>query len=155
MRLVRIVRGFLHFRRGDRVRFLAAWLLLLLSHLLILLLPFTAIRRLLGENQSRPNPDASPAPELTPEQTASARHIGHIVAAAALHAPWRSDCYPQALTARTFLALRRIPHVVCFGVRREDDALVAHAWIRAGELVVTGGNGQSYTEVGRFSWSPR
>lgn len=155
MRLVRIVRGFLHFRRGDRVRFVAAWLLLLLAHLLILLLPFTAIRRLLGENDARPDAAAGAAPPLTPAQTASARRIGHVVAAAALHAPWRSDCYPQALTARTFLALRRIPHVVCFGVRRENDALVAHAWIRAGDLVVTGGNGQSYTEVGRFAWTPR
>ena len=73
---------------------------------------------------------------------------------AAAYAPWRSDCYPQALTARTFLALRRIPHEVVFGVRRDGDALVAHAWVRAGDVEVTGGSGREYTEVGWFSWSP-
>lgn len=153
MRLVHMVRGFWHLRRGDRARFVAVWIVLGLSQLLILVLPFSVIRRLLGEHQSVTRSQHS-AP-LTAEQAASARRIGTLVAGAAAHAPWRSDCYPQALTARMFLAVRRIPHVVCFGVRRDGEALVAHAWIRAGDLVVTGGNGQSYTEVGRFAWNPR
>ena len=59
------------------------------------------------------------------------------------------------ITPRTFLAARRIPHVVSFGVRRDGDALVAHAWVHAGDIAVTGGNGREYTEVGAFSWSPR
>lgn len=153
MRPVRMVRGFWHLRRGDRLRFVAAWVALGLAELLIIALPFSVIRRLLGEHQSE-SVQQEPRP-LTPQQRASARRIGAVVAAAAAHAPLRSDCYPQALTARMFLGLRRIPHVVCFGVRRDGDALVAHAWIRAGDLVVTGGNGQSYTEVGRFAWNPR
>lgn len=149
----RTVRGFVRLGLRDQVRFTAAWFLLGFARLLIIALPFTVVRRMLGDNQAEPLP--RPVPELTAEQLVRAQHIGRIVEAAAAHAPWRSDCYPQALTARTFLALRRIPHVVSFGVRRDGDALVAHAWVHAGDVDVTGGNGRTYTEVGRFAWSPR
>lgn len=152
MGFVHTVRGFVRLGLRDQVRFTAAWFLLGFARLLIVLLPFTVVRRLLGENQSRPVVRDAPALDAT--QQLRAAHIGRIVEAAAAHAPWRSDCYPQALAARTFLAMRAIPHVVSFGVRRDGDALVAHAWVHAGDIDVTGGNGQSYTEVGRFAWSP-
>ena len=152
MRLVHTVRGFVRLGLKDQVRLTAAWSLLGLSRLLIALLPFTVIRRLLGENHA--NPETREVPELDPGQRIRALHIGRIVELAAAYAPWRSDCYPQALTARTFLALRRIPHVVSFGVRRDGGALIAHAWVRAGDVEVTGGDGHEYTEVGRFSWVP-
>ena len=152
MRFTLRVRGFVRLGLRDQVRLTAAWSLLGFSRLLIVLLPFTAIRRLLGENQR--SSVQRPVPELDPVQRARAVQIGRVVEAAAAHAPWRSDCYPQALTARTFLALRRIPHVVSFGVRRDQDALIAHAWVHAGDVAVTGGDGREYTEVGRFAWSP-
>ena len=157
MGFVHTVRGFVRLGLRDQVRFTAAWFLLGFHRLLIAVLPFTMVRRMLGEDQARPAGDATRAPEavLTDVEQVRAAHIGRIVEAAAAHAPWRSDCYPQALTARTFLRLRRIPHVISFGVRRDGDALVAHAWVHAGEVPVTGGDGRKYTEVGRFAWHPR
>lgn len=152
MRLVHAVRGFVRLGLKDQVRLTAAWSLLGFSRLLIILLPFTVIRRLLGEN--RASTQERTPPELAEGQRIRAMHIGRVVELAAAYAPWRSDCYPQALTARTFLALRRIPHVVVFGVRRDGDALIAHAWVHAGDVAVTGGDGREYTEVGRFAWSP-
>lgn len=74
---------------------------------------------------------------------------------AARHTPWRSECYPQALTARALLGLARVPHVVSFGVRRDGDALVAHAWVHVDGVPVTGLTGHDYTEVGSFAWTPR
>ena len=152
MRFTSTARGFVRLGHRDQVRLAAAWSLLGLSRLLILLLPFTVVRRLLGEDRSAAS--SGPAVRLDPDQAARAAKIGWAVETAARLAPWRSDCYPQALTARTFLALRRIPHEVSFGVRRDGDRLVAHAWVHAGDLVVTGGNEKTYTEVGRFTWSP-
>jgi hypothetical protein len=153
MRFMHTVRGFVRLGLRDQVRFTAAWFLLGFTRVLIAVLPFTAVRRLLGDDQS--GAAQRPVPALTGTQRLRAAHIGRIVEAAAVHAPLRSDCYPQALTARTFLALRGIPHVVSFGVRRDEGALVAHAWVHAGDVAVTGGNGSEYTEVGAFSWSPR
>ncbi|MFL6158045.1 MAG: lasso peptide biosynthesis B2 protein [Marmoricola sp.] len=154
MRFVHTVRGFVRLGLRDQVRFTAAWFLLGFARLLIAVLPFTVVRRLLGEDLDAPDA-ARPDPVLSEVQKVRAGHVGRIVEAAAAHAPWRADCYPQALTARVFLGLRRIPHVVSFGVRRDGDALVAHAWVHAGEVAVTGGDGKQYTEVGSFAWTPR
>lgn len=131
---------------------MAAWALLGLYRLLIGVLPFRLIRRLLGESRSTSTVAVA---EIEPAQRARATQIGAVVRAAARHTPWRSDCYPQALAARTFLAARRIPHTVSFGVRRDGAALLAHAWVGAGGVPVTGGDGTGYTVVGSFSWSPR
>lgn len=74
---------------------------------------------------------------------------------AAARTPWTSDCFPQALTARLLLRVARVPHVVTFGLRRDDaGALKAHVWVATGEVAVTGGSGSSWTGVGSFAWAP-
>lgn len=153
MRLVHLARGFASLGHTDQARFAAAWSLLGLSRFAILVLPFTVVRRALGE---RRDPGA-PAPLIPVDDATATRaaRIGAIVRLAARHTPWRSECYPQALTARLLLAVSRIPHVVSFGVRRDGDALVAHAWVHAGGVPVTGGSAHDYTEVGSFAWTPR
>jgi hypothetical protein len=124
-----------------------------LTRLAILVLPFTVVRRALGDHQDPRTPTTTPP--LGQATLVRAARIGATVRLAARHTPWRSECYPQALTARILLGLARVPHVVSFGVRRDAGALVAHAWVHVGDVPVTGGTGQDYTEVGTFSWAPR
>jgi hypothetical protein len=153
MRISRLVQGFVHLGHRDQVRLVAAWSLLGLSRLAILLLPFRLVRRALGEHRD-PRAGATGAP-LDHDALVRAARIGATVQLAARHTPWRSECYPQALTARALLGLAGVPHVVSFGVRRDGDHQVAHAWVHAGDVPVTGGTGQPYTEVGSFAWAPR
>ena len=155
MRREQLARGFGHLGRRDQVRLVAAWSLLGLSRLAILLLPFTVVRRVLGENRHPSSATDRPAEHLDAPTLHRARRIGAIVQLAARHTPWRSECYPQALTARALLGLARVPHVVSFGVRRDGDALVAHAWVHVDGVPVTGLTGHDYTEVGSFAWAPR
>lgn len=155
MRREQLARGFGHLGRRDQVRLVAAWSLLGLSRLAILLLPFTVVRRALGEHRHPSNATDRPTEPLAPLTLHRARRIGAIVQLAARHTPWRSECYPQALTARALLGLARVPHVVSFGVRRDGEALVAHAWVHVDGVPVTGLTGHDYTEVGSFAWAPR
>ncbi|MGO4255212.1 lasso peptide biosynthesis B2 protein [Marmoricola sp. RAF53] len=158
MGLGRTVRGFVHLGRRDQFRLVAAWSLLGFCRLLILVVPFRVVRRLLGDHEGTGAASrAAPAAErpLTAQDSARARRIGVVVDAAAEHTPWKSECYPRALTARAFLVARRIPHRVCFGVRRDGSALVAHAWVVAGDSTVTGATTKVYAEVGSFAWNPR
>jgi len=153
MRLGRLARGFRRLGHRDRVRLAAAWSLLGLTRLAILLLPFSLVRRALGEHRD-PHIATRPADPDRAGLVRAAR-IGATIRLAARHTPWRSECYPQALTARLLLGLARVPHVVSFGVRRDGEALVAHAWVHVGGVTVTGGTGHAYTEVGSFVWAPR
>ena len=36
------------------------------------------------------------------------------------------------------------------GCGTEDDKMVAHAWLRCGEMYVTGGDGEGYAVVSKF-----
>nr|WP_275426242.1 lasso peptide biosynthesis B2 protein [Nocardioides daejeonensis] len=132
---------------------MAAWSLLGFFRLLVAMTPFTFVRRLLGEDRGAHGSDDRPT--LDVDQRWRAARISEIVQRAAARTPWTSDCFPQALTARTFLAARRIPHVVDFGVRREAGGLAAHTWVSAGDVPVTGGDGTGWTRVGRFVWTAR
>lgn len=155
MRLVEQVTGFVRLGRRDQLRLVAAWSLLGFTRLVVLCLPYRVVRRLLGD---RPHHDSA-CVDLSATQSARAARIGVIIQVAARHTPWRSECYPQALTARLFLGARRIPHRVSFGLRRDGDRLAAHAWVTAGPAAdpvpVVGGDGRDYTEVRSFAWVPR
>jgi hypothetical protein len=124
-----------------------------LTRLAILVLPFPVVRRALGDHRDPRTPTTTPP--LDHDTQVRAARIASSVRLAARHTPWRSECYPQALTARILLGLARVPHVVSFGVRRDAGELVAHAWVHAGEVPVTGLTGHEYTEVGSFAWTPR
>jgi hypothetical protein len=149
MQLIRLTRGFARLGPHDRVGLLVAWVLLGITRLLIIVLPFPALRVLLGEHNA-----ASPGNPVLPAERHIAARIGGIVRLAARHTPWKSECYPQALTARVFLVASRIPHVVSFGVRRENDQLLAHAWVHTDGTPITGGIPHDYTEVASFTWVP-
>ena len=151
-----LARGLGRLRPRDQVLLLAAWCLLGVARLAILVLPFSWVRRALGDQRHPATVAVGTADRALPDDVARrAARIGATVAVAARHTPWRSECYPQALAARVLLTGARIPHVVSFGVRRDGGALVAHAWVHAGDLTVTGGTGHRYTRVGAFSWTPR
>ena len=41
-------------------------------------------------------------------------------------------------------------HEARFMRRLEEEKMVAHAWLRCGEMYVTGGNGEGYAIVSKF-----
>ena len=127
------------------------------TRLLTLALPAQVVRHLLGEQRPSAGPGASPVPpQPCPRDVVRARKIGWVVRTASTRTPWRSDCFPQALTARLLLRLARVPHVVTFGLRRDDTgSLRAHVWVAADDITVTGGSRQTWTGVGSFAWAPR
>ena len=126
------------------------WLMLGIARLTIIALPFTLVRHWLGGHQQI-------APWLhclDAQQEQKAREVGRIVRTAAYYTPWISNCFPQALVARTLLTLMRQPHTVFFGLRRDQGRLLAHAWVMSGRVAVTGGPSfDHYAVVGCFAWS--
>lgn len=145
------IRRFVRLGPAAQAHFALSWLLLGLTRAAIALLPFAHVRRLLGEGRTDP-----PAlPPATVRDARQARRIGRSIERAARHTPWRSDCYPQALTALLQLRIARVPHTVAFGLRRAERGLTAHAWVSAADVIVTGGDPRDYTVVGSFTWLPR
>jgi hypothetical protein len=77
-------------------------------------------------------------------QLGLAVRIGQSVRLAAKYTPWDSSCLTQAMVAKFWCRLFKIPYVFYIGFAKapeEPSGYKAHAWITAGRVLVTGGNG--------------
>ena len=66
--------------------------------------------------------------------------------------PWDSKCLVRALAARRILKKRGVHTTLYLGVGMEDGKkMIAHAWLRCGSFYVTGGTGEEFAMVAKFS----
>ena len=66
---------------------------------------------------------------------------------------WESKCLVRALTAQKLLKKRKLHSTLYLGVRQDEEGkMLAHAWLRWGKFIVTGGNEDlsKYAVVSKF-----
>lgn len=79
---------------------------------------------------------------------ALARRVAAAIPRAAARAPWRSDCFVQALAAQEWLARQGVGSELHVGVRTDaPQGFAAHAWLRHGDITVTGGDFSAYRPI--------
>jgi len=74
------------------------------------------------------------------------RDIGWAIHAASSTLPWNTLCLTQAIAAARMLSRRDRPWVIHVGLARDEEELIAHAWVTCGQRVVVGG-----AEVNRYA----
>lgn len=80
-----------------------------------------------------------------------AMHVSDRVARTTNKAPWEMKCLCRAWTAQYLLKSRNIHTTMYLGVGLDENKkMIAHAWLRCGQLYVTGGDGHEYTTVACF-----
>lgn len=132
---------------ADKWLLVQVFVLLGFTRLAILTLSFRRLARYIGPLQVE-TPDEIPATQL-----AAARRIAWAISRTSPYTPWKSNCFPQALTAKLLLRQWGIPSTLYLGAAFAADKskLEAHAWLRCGPLYVTGGKGdEKYGVVGVF-----
>jgi hypothetical protein len=105
----------------------------------IRLLPFRRIVAWLKLGQGE-GPAALDAPRMV-----QAARIGWAVRAASARVPWKSACFDQALAGMMMLKRLSIPGTIYLGVAKtpgESTEVAAHAWLRSGEIILTGATGR-------------
>lgn len=120
---------------------------LLLARLALAFVPFRRIAAWMGTEGKET--DA----EETATMEARALEIGAAVSLVARHVPWDSRCLAQALAGSSMLGRRNIPATLYFGVRKELGVdFSAHAWLRCGSRIITGGpQHESFEVIARFA----
>jgi hypothetical protein len=127
----------------EFVIFVEAWLALHWSKVLILFFPFQKIAGRLGHPQKE-----TPAEELNDTEVVLSAIA---TARAARYALYRTQCFDKSLAVMILLKRRKIPATIYFGLKRDTGFLQAHAWLRCGNKIITGGLGQSqYAPVAWF-----
>jgi hypothetical protein len=68
------------------------------------------------------------------------KRVRWAVLAASKRVPWRSVCFDQAIAAQRLLGRRGITADLVYGVRKSEQGLDAHVWLRlASGWIVVGG----------------
>lgn len=122
---------------SERRLLVEAWLLLALTKVGLIAMPFGLLRGLLDRYGDR-----STARNVTPEHTAWA------VAAAARRLPAGATCLTQALACNAMLRRRGYATRLRIGAAREGTGrIAAHAWVEMDDRVVMG----ELEDLGRFA----
>lgn len=71
--------------------------------------------------------------------------IAYVVPRLSDRLPWRSDCMIQAIAAQNWLSAVGVYSEIQIGVENpQDGEFGAHAWLKCGDLVITGGDISKY-----------
>jgi hypothetical protein len=105
---------------------------LAVARIAVAFVPFRFIARRLGVAEGEPS--------LQPvDDPSKLREISWAIQTVSRRAPWRCKCLEQGVAAKMMLRRRGLPSTLYLGVARRDAELEAHAWLRSGTFIVTGG----------------
>ncbi len=67
--------------------------------------------------------------------------------------PWKVKCFEEAIAAKRVLEKYQVKTSIYLGVKKEkENKLIAHSWLKAGGIFITGKNGhEHYAVVGFYS----
>lgn len=87
------------------------------------------------------------------EELILARRIGWIVKTVSCYTPWESKCLVQAIVGKIMLRQYGIANTLYLGVGRDErNCLIAHAWLRCADIIITGCHGhERFSVVGTFA----
>ncbi|MDD5937239.1 MAG: lasso peptide biosynthesis B2 protein [Clostridiales bacterium] len=88
--------------------------------------------------------------ELPENQQKYGEKISRIANRICNQTKWQSKCLVRAMVAQKLLTRKHISSTLYLGVKKENDKLIAHAWLRTGRLYCTGGDGKDFTIVAKF-----
>ena len=81
---------------------------------------------------------------ISSEQQKKAIYIGRSIQLVSKYTPWNSNCLVQAMVAKFWCSFYRIPYILHIGFIKSAQAsngYQGHAWLKAGKVNVTGGDG--------------
>lgn len=136
--------------KSQRKLFIEAYFYIIYSRFLTLLFPFKKIINITKLKTDLENLSDN----LT--EINQLKDISWAVTTAAKYSPLKSMCLEQALAAQQMMKKRNISGLLRLGVGRDEkdkNKLIAHAWIEAGNKIVTGfADFTKYSVVSKYTW---
>lgn len=144
--LTRKTKTFFKVSNELKVEFLVAFFYTGFYRAFILFVPFNKLRKRMGKHKEESSE------KETRDVYKIASHISWVVTLISSKTPWESKCLVQALTAQRMLKSKGISTTIYLGVRKAENEMKAHAWLRCGEYYVTGVSiREQYTVVAKFA----
>ena len=137
-KIKRFFRGFIRFftQNRDRKLTIQVYFYSMFYRFCILSIPKTRLEKMMGDRGRQSQP------EETMTNLKKAYKIGSDVDRVTRHTPWESKCLLRSMTCRKLLEKQGIGSTL---------KMVAHSWLRCGQVYVTGGDGTGYACVAYFA----
>lgn len=145
--MIKRIKKFVGLSWCEQWLYIEAFCLSGVVRLAILLVPFRWLALPLGKHMRE-----SPMKEED-AKLATAIRIGRVIETMSHYTPWESKCLVQAIVGKIMLRQRGIKNTLYLGLGRDGKKnLIAHAWVRCGEMIITGGRSlELYAIVGKFA----
>lgn len=85
--------------------------------------------------------EGSLAPEPNLQDIAYGLLLKNAVRRAVKATPFKTKCLQQAMAGKILLNKQGVPSTIYFGVSKKDQNLKAHAWLKVGDVFITGERG--------------
>ena len=118
----------------EKLLLFEALIVLAFMRAAIFIFPFRYIASFLGQ----PERFGESSEIQKGEKLFSTKTIGWSVSTVARYTPWKSTCLAQAFSGKWMLRQRGIKSTIFIGVLPLQNELKAHAWLKAGDLILTG-----------------
>lgn len=141
------ISAFIRLPALDRILLIEAACFLCVSWLAIQTLPFRWVSICLGKHM------VLPPFRFSHQKTEIIPRISKAVNTMSRHMPFSCACLAQAMACKQMLKIRRIPSTVYLGLAKKNDQnLLAHAWLQCDKRILTGQQGsRDFTIVSYFS----
>lgn len=145
-KIIKLVRHCIHFVLYNKNRKLTILVYLYTGYFrfCILFRSQDSLEKLLGKKGMESQMDE------TENNIVTAKRMAVYVNRIANHTPWESRCLVRALTLQKLLMNNKINSTLYLGVGNDGDNIQAHAWLRCGDVYLTGGTGKEYVTVAKF-----
>ena len=136
---------FLKYNKNRKIT-IEAWVFCMWYRILVFHVPMKYLENYFGKR------DEETPMEATMRDYYWAYRVSYEVNRIADKTPWDSKCLVRALAARKILKRRGVHTTLYLGVGKEGEKkMIAHAWLRCGSFYVTGGTGEKFAMVAKFS----
>lgn len=141
-----LLKKYLRINKLERKNFNQLFYWLVCSYILVRFLPLKWFQGILGEfkkeTETAINKDQEEIVNLTINNLRRCKKI----------IPWKVKCFEEAIAVKKVLGGKNIESTIFLGVdRNHEKKLIAHAWLKTGNKIITGSKGhKKYAVVGFY-----
>ncbi len=142
-----LLKKFIKIPGRDKLLFLIALTLSFFVKIVVFTIPLRWYSKFLTNRKQHT------IPRNKSNETETIRDIARAVNRCSRHAPWKTKCLVDAVTAKLLLRWHGISSTMFLGVNKDEEKnLTAHAWLKCGEIFITGKRGyHKFTVVSTFT----
>ena len=145
--MFRIVKKYFRLNKLERKILISIFFWLVYSFILVRFIPLRWFNHILGEYNKEFNiePDEQKRDIIRLIQK-NIRRCKKVL-------PWNVKCFEEAIAAKKMLEKQNVKTTLYLGVDKElEKKLIAHAWLKTGNKIITGSKGhKKYAVVGFYS----